>query len=413
MHDFRFRDNSLYCENVPVSLVAEAVETPFYLYSRKTILDHYRKLDQALEPVEHLICYSVKANFNLAILKTLAEQGAGADIVSGGELFRALRAGIPPQKIVYSGVGKRWDELQYTLETDILMINVESVPELHLLNRMAGEMGKRARIAFRINPDVEARTHHYITTGERENKFGLPIDLAVDLYLQAAEMENIQICGIDTHIGSQIVSVEPYVEAMGKLRRVVEEIQAKGIEIEFFNMGGGMGIIYDQEAPSTAQEFAERVLPVVEGLGCKVIIEPGRFIVGNAGILVTRVLYLKKTPTKNFVIVDAGMNDLIRPSLYGAYHKVEPVERRSNGTTVADVVGPVCESGDFFALEREIERVEPGDLLAIMSAGAYGFSMASNYNSRPRPAEVMVDDHRFWVIRERESYEDLIRGEQL
>lgn len=411
MHDFKFKGCSLYCENVPLSEVAEAVGTPFYLYSKKALVDHYRKLDEAFEPADHLICYSVKANSNLAILKVFADYGAGADIVSGGELFRALRAGISPQKIVYSGVGKRGDELEYALSSDILMINVESIPELYLVNQVAGKLKKKVKIAFRINPDVEAKTHRYTTTGKKENKFGLPIDMAVELYLQAAELENIQAYGVHTHIGSQIVSVEPFVEAIGKLRGVVDELKAVGIELEVFDMGGGLGIIYNQEAPPTAKEFAGAVLSIVEDLGCKIIIEPGRFIMGNAGILVTRVLYIKEMPTKNFVIVDSGMNDLIRPSLYGAYHGIKAVEKREDGTMIADVVGPVCESGDFFAHDREVERVKPGDLLAVMSAGAYGFSTASNFNSRPRPAEVMVDGDRFWVIRKREDYEDLVRGE--
>lgn len=414
MHDFHFLDSELYCEKVKAADVAARAGTPLYLYSRKTIADHYRKLDSAFSQIPHLICYSLKANSSLAVCKILVEAGAGADITSGGELFKALRAGISPGKIVYAGVGKTRDEIKYALDSGILMFNVESVQELHLINEIAGEMKKRANAAIRLNPDVSAETHDYITTGKSENKFGLTLDIADEIWEKKSAFQNVEMNSVHIHIGSQITSVKPYVESIKKAVEFVGRLKEKGIDLEWFNIGGGLGIIYKDETPSTAEEFARAVIPLVEPTGLKIILEPGRFIVGNAGILVTKVLYVKESGTRTFIVVDAGMNDLIRPALYKAYHEIKPVcmTDSGEGEITADIVGPICESGDFFAQGRAIQPVKAGDLLAIFSVGAYGFSMASNYNSRLRACEFLVESDRFTLIRERETYEDLIRGEK-
>lgn len=411
MHLFHYKDDSLYCEEKRVDEIIKDVGTPTYIYSYRTILDHYRKLETAFRDIEHLICFSLKSNSNIAVGRVLSREGAGADVVSGGELFRALKAGFEPRKIVFAGVGKTEEEIRYALESDILMFNAESMEEVHLIDHVAGKLGKTARIALRLNPDVEAGTHKHITTGKRENKFGLDIERAVEFYLQANSLPNVETIGVHAHIGSQIVSTKPYVESVNKLLRVIDELKNTGIRIGNLNIGGGLGIIYKEENPSTAQEFADAILPIVKPTGLRLILEPGRFIVGNAGILVTKVTYVKKHGSKTFIIVDAGMNDLIRPALYGSYHAIRPVRLTGSEEIVADIVGPICESTDSFANERKIERVEQGDLLAIFSAGAYGFAMSSNYNSRPRPAEIMVMGDRHYVIRERETYNDLIRGE--
>jgi len=411
MDFFHYDDGELYCENDRVADIAQEVGTPFYLYSYKTMVDHYRKLDSAFESVDHLICFSLKSNSNLAVCKALANEGAGADVVSGGELYRALNAGIPAQKIVFAGVGKTESEIEYALESGIFMFNAESMSEARAINRVAGRLGKKAKMALRVNPDVDADTHKHITTGKKENKFGLAIDRAMEFFTEAAAMPNLEVEGVHAHIGSQIVSTSPYVESMNKFVKLITNLRDAGISIDTLNIGGGLGIIYDEETPSTAQDFAEAILPLVESTGCRLVLEPGRFIVGNAGILVTRVTYIKPTDTKNFVIVDAGMNDLIRPALYESYHSIRPVVMSGSEKMVADIVGPICESADCFAKEREIPAVKEGDLLAIFSAGAYGFVMASNYNSRPKMAEVMVIDDKHSVVRKRETYEDLVAGE--
>jgi len=411
MDFFHYDDGELYCENDRVADIAQEVGTPFYLYSYKTMVDHYRKLDSAFESVDHLICFSLKSNSNLAVCKALANEGAGADVVSGGELYRALNAGIPAQKIVFAGVGKTESEIEYALESGIFMFNAESMSEARAINRVAGRLGKKAKMALRVNPDVDADTHKHITTGKKENKFGLAIDRAMEFFTEAAAMPNLEVEGVHAHIGSQIVSTSPYVESMNKFVKLITNLRDAGISIDTLNIGGGLGIIYDEETPSTAQDFAEAILPLVKSTGCRLVLEPGRFIVGNAGILVTRVTYIKPTDTKNFVIVDAGMNDLIRPALYESYHSIRPVVMSGSEKMVADIVGPICESADCFAKEREIPAVKEGDLLAIFSAGAYGFVMASNYNSRPKMAEVMVIDDKHSVVRKRETYEDLVAGE--
>lgn len=413
MHFFHYKDGELYCEEAQVADIAEEVGTPFYLYSHRTIVDHYRKLNTALESVDHLICFSLKSNSNLAVCRVLANEGAGADVVSGGELYRAISAGFLPQRIVFAGVGKTKSEIEYALESDILMFNVESMSEARAINEIAGRMGKKARIALRVNPDVDPGTHKHITTGRKENKFGLEIDRAIEFFTSAADMPNLDVVGVHAHIGSQIVSTLPYVESISRLARLIHDLDEIGINIKTLNIGGGLGIIYNEENPSTAQQFASAILPLVKPTGRRLILEPGRFIVGNAGILVTKVIYIKPAGSKLFIIVDAGMNDLIRPALYDSFHAIHPVKFTDSEEVTADIVGPICESADTFAKERRIQAVKEGDLLAIFSAGAYGFVMSSNYNSRPRTPEVMVIGDRHFIVRERETYEDLIRGERI
>jgi len=411
MDFFHYENGELYCEEDRVAGIAEEVGTPFYLYSHRTIVDHYQKIDSALESVDHLICFSLKSNSNLAVCKALANKGSGADVVSGGELFIALEAGMVPKKIVFAGVGKTEAEIEYALKSDILMFNVESMPEASAISRVAGRLGKKAKIALRVNPDVDADTHKHITTGKKENKFGLAIDMGLDFFTEAASMPNLEVTGVQVHIGSQIVSTSPYEKTISKLVELIADLRNAGIGIDTLNIGGGLGIIYNEEEPSTAQEFADAILPMVKTTGCRFIIEPGRFVVGNAGILVTRVVYVKSTDSKTFIIVDAGMNDLIRPALYESYHAIRPVTTASSEEIVADIVGPICESTDYFAKDRKIPVVEEDDLLAVFSAGAYGFVMSSNYNSRPRMPEVMVIDDKHFTVRARETYGDLIRGE--
>lgn len=411
MHDFSFRNVDLYCEEIKVADIVEKFGTPVYIYSYRTIINHYRKLDRAFQDLEHLICYSVKANPSLAICKALANEGSGFDIVSGGELYRILKIGADPQKIVFAGVGKTASEIEYALKSNILLFNVESFSELLLLNEIAQKLERKAPIALRVNPDVDPGTHHYITTGRRENKFGVDLKSAPEMLAEARKLPGIEIKGVHAHIGSQITSVEPYFTMVERVLSLIEELRRQGFHLSWMNIGGGMGIVYHDETPSTAEELAQALLPNLKEAGLKIIIEPGRFIVGNAGILVTKVLYWKKTAGKEFVIVDAGMNDLIRPALYQAYHQITPIKMLSHPEVIADIVGPVCESGDFFAHDRKIRRVEPGEYLAIMSAGAYGFSMSSNYNSRPRGPEVMVINQNYYMIRERETYLDLIDRE--
>jgi diaminopimelate decarboxylase len=411
MDFFHYENNELYCEEVLVSNIAEKVGTPFYLYSNKTIVDHYKKLDRAFAGIDHLICFSMKSNANLAICKTLSKEGSGADIVSGGELYKAIKAGFKPQDIVFAGVGKTDLEIGFALNANILMFNVESMSEARAIDRVAKKLGKKARIAFRVNPDVDAGTHKHITTGKKENKFGIAIDHAVEYFTEANSMKNLDVMGIHAHIGSQIISTDPYVESINRLSGLLGELEKAGVNIKTLNIGGGLGIIYNEESPSTAQQFAEAILPLVQPTGRRLILEPGRFIVGNAGILVTKVIYIKPTETKTFVIVDAGMNDLIRPALYDSYHAIRPLKIGGKEDMVADIVGPICESSDCFAKERKIPVVKEGDLLSIFSAGAYGFVMSSNYNARPKVAEVMVIGDRYSIVRRRETYEDLVIGE--
>jgi len=417
MHDFAYKNNRLFCEQVSAERIARAVGTPVFVYSRKTLLEHFRKLQEAFRDVNPLICYSMKANSNLSLCRLLREAGAGFDIVSGGELYRAKRIKAAPQKIVYASVGKTEEEIEEAVKAGILFFNAESVPELELINAVAGRLRKKQRVAVRINPDVEARTHRYITTAKKQNKFGVDISLARKIFLRLrTKLKNLDICCIHVHIGSQIVQVSPFRKALKKTVRLIDELNKKGAGITHINIGGGLGIIYKDETPQTADEYAQAVLPILRKLNLRLILEPGRFIAGNAGILLTRVLYVKDTSVKRFFIVDAAMNDLLRPSFYGAYHEIVPVHSR-RGTAgrrlqKVDIVGPVCESGDFLAKGRYLPvNIGQNDILAVMSAGAYGFSMASNYNSRRRAAEVLVRGAAYTVIRKRERYRDLVRNE--
>jgi len=413
MHLFKYRKNELYAEEVPLKLLAEKYGTPLYVYSYNTLVRHIEAYKKAFRTFPHIICFALKANSNLAILRVLAEHGAGADIVSGGELYRALTAGIPPSKIVYAGVGKTENEIRYALNSKILMFNVESENELMEINRVAGKMKTKAPIALRVNPDIDPQTHSYIATGLKKHKFGIPIENALEFYKLANSLKNIKVIGIHKHIGSQITKVAPFVDALKRILLLVDEVNKQGVDIRYLDIGGGLGIPYRDEATPYPKELAKNLIPLVKGRELTLILEPGRSIAGNAGILLTKTLYLKKGPEKEFVIVDAGMNDLMRPSLYNAYHEILPVVKRRKRKVVSDVVGPICESGDFLAKDRLLQQVSPGDYLAVMSAGAYGFSMSSNYNSRPKAAEVMVKGKRHFLIRKRETYEDLIRGETI
>ena len=411
MHEFKYRGNDLYCENVKIAKLASRFGTPLYVYSYETLIDHYLKLKSAFRKINPLICYSVKANSNLSILRALVKKGAGLDIVSGGELYRALKVGCPSQKIVYASVGKTDNEIAIAISEGILFFNVESLAELENINRISRKLGKITRAAIRINPDVETKTHKYITTGKITNKFGIDLDSAYKILVLRSKFTNLNICGLHIHIGSQITESAPFVAAIKKVSGFIQRLKSKGIELEYLNIGGGMGIIYDRETPQTARIYADKIIPLLEKTGLKIIMEPGRFIAGNAGILAVKVLYIKHTPKKKFIIVDGGMNDLIRPALYSAYHNILAL-RKTSKTERADVVGPICESADFFAKERKVPKVKVGDYLAVMSAGAYGFSMSSNYNSRLRPAEVMVTKNKASVIRKRESLSDLIHNEK-
>ena len=411
MNHFKYRDNELYCEDVPVKEIAARIGTPFYLYSHATLKRHYQVFNGAFEGIDRLICYSAKANTNLAVLKLFADLGCGLDIVSGGELYRGLNAGFSPERIVYSGVGKTIAEIDYALDSGILMFNVESVAELEQINRRAAKLKKRAPVSIRVNPDVDPKTHPYTSTGLKKNKFGISHDAAIESYRVAADLENLDIVGVDCHIGSQITEAGPFQDALENLIGLIKELKSAGMSIRYLDMGGGLGITYADETPPPLQEYAGAIISQLENLELKLILEPGRVLVGNAGILVTEVLYRKSGEVKNFVIVDAGMNDLLRPTLYNAFHAIEPVENSHTDVIVADIVGPICESGDFLAVDRSISNVQSGDLMAVMSAGAYGFVMSSNYCSRPRVAEVMVKGDRFNVVKTRESYEDLVRGE--
>ena len=411
MNHFNYKDKELYCEDVPVKEIAGKVKTPFYLYSSATLTRHFNVFDKAFSGHPHLICFAVKANSNLAVLNLLGELGAGADIVSGGELHRALKAGIPTDRIVYSGVGKTEKEIREAAKADILMFNVESMEELDAISRQARRLKCRVRVSFRVNPDVDANTHPYISTGLKKNKFGLPMSQALEAYKVASDRDELDVVGIDYHIGSQLIRVEPFVDAIGRIKSLLQELEGSGIKLKFIDVGGGLGIRYHDEIPPEPDVYAKALLSEVKDFSHCLVIEPGRSIVGNAGILVTKILYTKDTEEKRFYIVDAAMNDLARPSLYEAYHEILPVIETDGYLHPADVVGPICETGDFLARERPMPDLNQGSLLAVMSAGAYGFTMSSNYNSRPRVSEVMVKDDHFKVIRKRETYASLLRGE--
>jgi diaminopimelate decarboxylase len=418
MNHFEYRNGEMFAEEVPLQKIAREIGTPAYVYSLATLKRHFKVFDQAFAKAPHIVCFSVKANSNLALLRAFAKEGSGFDIVSGGELFRALKVGADPKKIVFSGVGKKRQEIEYALDAGILMFNVESEEELFALNEIAAGVGKKAPISLRVNPDVDPQTHPYISTGMKKAKFGVDIKKSLDGYKKALALKNVDVVGVDCHIGSQLTSVTPFVDALAKVREYLDrvlagEMKKEGAQIRYLDLGGGLGISYNDEKPPLPDEYAAAIIRGLEGLDVTLILEPGRVIVGNAGVLLTEVQYIKETDTKKFVIVDGGMNDLIRPALYGSYQAIQPVAESKAEKIVADVVGPICESGDFFAKDREVARPKRGDLLAVMSAGAYGFTMASNYNSHPKPPEVLVDGDKYYVVRKRESLEDLINGETI
>jgi len=418
MNYFEYRNGEMFAEGVQLKRLAREVGTPVYVYSLATLMRHFKVFDEAFAKTRHIVCFSVKANSNLALLRAFAKQGSGFDIVSGGELFRALKVGADPKKIVFSGVGKKRVEIEYALNTGILMFNVESEHELMALNEIAAGIGKRAPISLRVNPDVDPQTHPYISTGMKKAKFGVDIKKSLETYKRAVSLKNVEVVGVDCHIGSQLTSITPFVDALAKVREYLDrvlagEMKREGAQIRYLDLGGGLGINYHDETPPLPEEYAKAIIQGLEGLDITLILEPGRVIVGNAGILLTEVQYIKETETKKFVIVDGGMNDLIRPALYGSYQAIQPVVENNAQKIVADVVGPICESGDFFAKDREIPQPERGDLLAVMSAGAYGFTMASNYNSHPKPPEVLVDGDKYYVVRRRENFDDLINGETI
>lgn len=414
MNDFVYKNGVLYCEDLRVSDIAAKVGTPFYLYSKNTFTSHFKAVDQAFGEVPHIVCYSIKANSNVAIVKMLANEGAGADVVSGGELFRSLKGGMDPQKIVFAGLGKTAEEIEYALKEGILMFNVESSQELMLINEVAQRVGIQAPVALRVNPDVDPRTHPYIATGLKKSKFGIPLKEAMAEYEVAQKLPGLNPIGVHQHIGSQIMESGPFESSLRKVANLAKSLKVLGMDIKYINIGGGFGIQYtDEEAPQPA-EFATALVPMLRESGSTVIMEVGRMIAGNAGILVTKVLFNKKGEEKKFVVVDAAMNDLIRPSLYQAEHHIGPVAYRDGASEEkVDVVGPICESADFLAQDRSMPETQPGDLLAVFTAGAYGFTMASNYNSRRRTPEILVSGKKAYVIRRRETYEDLVRGEAI
>lgn len=418
MHYFHYVGDEMYCEDVPLTRIAEEVGTPSFVYSRRTLERHFRVFQEPFRAVDHLVCYSMKACSNIAVLRLFANLGGGVDIVSGGELFRAQKAGIDPQRIVYSGVGKTAAEMDAALDAGILMFNVESEEELELLDSRARAKGMRAPVSIRVNPDVDPLTHPKISTGLKQNKFGIDKDIAKAIYRRAKEMDGIEPIGVDCHIGSQLTNLDPFLETVERLHVLISDLRADGIDVRYLDIGGGLGIPYELEQPPSPEAYGKAIVDKVKDLDVKLIMEPGRVIVGNAGIVITRVLFRKEGPEKHFVIIDAGMNDLMRPTLYNAYHAIRRVSPPVEGITAgksfkADLVGPICETGDYVAQGREIDAVHRGDLIAVMSSGAYGFSMSSNYNSRPRAAEVLVDGSDYVIIRERETYEDLIRGEHI
>ncbi len=413
MHHFEYRAGELSAEEVPLSRIAQEVGTPCYVYSKATLVQHFHAFDNAFSGLDHLVCYSVKANSNLAVLNLLASLGGGADVVSGGELFRALAAGVPADRICFSGVGKTEAEIIQALEADILVFNVESLGELEMVERLAAARGRRAPVAIRVNPDVDPKTHPYVSTGLKKNKFGLDVERSLEAYRRAQVMKHVEPIGVDCHIGSQLTEIGPFVDAVRRLKVLIERLKGLGLNLRHLDIGGGLGITYHDEEPPQPLEYATALGQELHDLGLSLILEPGRVIVGNAGVLLTRVLYVKENEWKRFIVVDAGMNDLVRPSLYGSFHDVIPVVPKDGPAGEADVVGPICESTDFLAQARPMPFVAPGDLLALMSAGAYGFSMSSNYNARPRAAEVMVSQSRYAVIRARETYQDLIQGEAI
>ncbi|GGB97469.1 diaminopimelate decarboxylase [Marinobacterium zhoushanense] len=413
MDSFEYRNGGLFCEEVSLSRIANEIGTPTYVYSRDALESAYMDYARALEGRDALVCYAVKANSNIGVLNLLARLGAGFDIVSLGELERVLRAGGDPARVVFSGLGKQPHEIKRALEVGIHCFNIESDAELDRVNAVAAELGQVARISFRVNPDVDAKTHPYISTGLKENKFGIDIDHALDVYRRAHALANVEVVGIDCHIGSQLTELSPFLDALDRLLVLIDQLAGEGILLRHLDLGGGLGVCYTDETPPTPAEYIEAIVERLGERKLALVFEPGRSIAANAGVMLTRVEFLKQTGEKNFAIIDGAMNDLIRPSLYGAFQEIIPVELREEGETKNwDLVGPVCETGDFLGKNRAL-NLQPGDLLAVCSAGAYGFVMASNYNTRTRPAEVIVDDNEYCVVREREKLSDLMRGEHL
>ena len=427
MHDFRYVGNRLFCEGVTVESLARKFGTPLYVYSQRTLTEHFQKLDAAMSPVNHLVCFSVKSNSNRSALRALANLGSGFDIVSGGELQRVIAAGGDPRRCVFAGVGKTEDEIEFALRQGIYSFNAESEPELQRINRVAARLKKIAPVALRVNPGVDACTHAKITTGTYENKFGIQFEQVEGVYARASKLKNLRLRGLQMHIGSQITETTPFEQAVRKVLPLLKRLQEK-YPLEFFSVGGGLGIVYKPALASgaaawwktsaaknilTPQKYAGRLVPLLQPLNLKILIEPGRFIAGNAGILVTRVEFVKKTGRKNFVIVDAAMNDLIRPAFYDAYHEIVPLTRKNGVQISSDVVGPICESSDFFCKDRPLPKAGEGDYLALLSAGAYGFAQASNYNTRPLAAEILVNGRRAAVARERQPVKEIWSGEEV
>jgi diaminopimelate decarboxylase len=410
---FNYKNNKLYCENVSLENIIKKIGTPVYVYSKNKIIMNYTDYDRAFSSISHIICYAVKANTNYNICKTIFSLGGGADVTSGGELYRVLNAGVDVNKITFAGVGKTEQEIKYALEKNIFMFNVESIQELELINKIGSKLHKVPNISIRINPNIDPHTHKYISTGKNENKFGIPIRESIKIYLNSKKYKNLNICGIHCHIGSQITSIEPFILMAKKIYEIVHLLKSKGVNIKYVDIGGGLGIRYYNETPPTPYQLAKEIVPVLKPLNIVLILEPGRYIVGNTGILVTKILYYKYGQKKKFLIVDAGMSELIRPTLYGAYHEIVPVIKHNEQIRFEkiDIVGPICETGDFFAIDRDFPVVNTGEYLAVKNAGAYGFTMSSQYNSRCRPPEIMVDKNKWYMIRKREDYRTLISTE--
>ncbi|MBN1302206.1 MAG: diaminopimelate decarboxylase [Melioribacteraceae bacterium] len=410
---FSYKDNQLYCESIPVKTLAREFGTPLYVYSKKFFRDKFTEFTNAFSTVNHTIFFAAKSNFNLNVIKLFYDLGSGIDVNSMGELYRALKIGADPKRILLTGVGKTKEEIKRGLELDILLIKAESIEEVYLIDKIAGEIGKKAHVAIRVNPDVDPQTHPYISTGLAENKFGIPASQAIDIFAECSKLTNIEVTGIDMHIGSQITMIDPFVEAVVKMTELTKKIIAKGVKIKHFDVGGGFGIRYKDEKPFTADELASALIPIFMQLDCEIFFEPGRFITANGGILLTEVLYTKSNNEKNFVVVDGAMTDLLRPSIYGAYHHIQPAVKSDMNDITADIVGPVCESGDFLGKERLITDTKSGDLMAVLSCGAYGMVMSSNYNSRRRAPEIIVDIENYFTTRSRETYEHLLYDEKI
>jgi diaminopimelate decarboxylase len=409
-----YRDNQLYLEDINVNDLAKEFETPLYIYSKNHFINQYKEFENSFSGINHKIFYAMKANFNMSVINTFVKLGSGVDANSEGELYRALKTGIDPSKVILTSVGKTKNEIKLGLEKNVLMIKAESEEEIKLINKIAGEMNIPARVAIRVNPDVDAKTHPYISTGLSSNKFGVDSKTALSIYKRRKNFPHIQFTGIDMHIGSQITSIDPFVEAVQKLSELYFEIEKDGLKLNHFDVGGGMGVSYNNEKTFSINEFAKQTIPLFKKLSCEIIFEPGRFLTANGGILVTEVLYNKRNGDKNFIIVDAAMNDLLRPSIYQAYHHIQPIQKSDDrNDIVADVVGPICESGDYLARDREISESKSGELLAVMSAGAYGMVMSSNYNARRRGAEILVDGDKYYVVRSKETFDHLIWDEKI